>query len=308
VWDALRVPGAPAPYDTVHYRVAFPAARPDPARDPVLGLVPPSRRGLAVVVLHANFNMDGVGLRWLERSLALAGHAVVTPQWVGPMFDGRPGLATGVDLATLRHSYLDALRDSLRRSLVADFLDVNRVVLGGHSAGGTLALLSAGDAHGAFSYGGHTRTQAAQGHGADHYLPLPAGVPLLLMGGTEDGVVRAIAERDGSDAAAHPMVEAFERSVPETSQSWLVMVEGADHYAFVAGHDGATGRSYLEASGNRPASAVRTAVQPVIRDFVAWSVDADAAARQRLDQLVAAPPAWVGVARARPTRRQPTGD
>jgi predicted dienelactone hydrolase len=268
IWDAVRVPDAQAPYDTVHYRLAFPAAAPDPAADPVLGLVAPAQADLPVVVLHPNFNLDRVGLRWLERVLAGAGFAVVTPQWVGPMFDGRPGLPTGVDVATLRHRYLDALRDSLDRCLVHDALDLTRMVIGGHSAGGTLALLTAGQVQGGFSYGGHTRTQTAQGHGADHYLELSGQTPLLLMGGTADGVVTAIAEAQGHDAALLPMREAYSRSVPPDRPAWLVLVEGADHYAFLDEYDGSSGRGYLEPPGPRDPEEVHAVLAPVIVSFV----------------------------------------
>jgi predicted dienelactone hydrolase len=267
VWDALRVPGAEAPYDTVHYRVAFPAAAPDPERDPVLGLVPPARGELPVVIVHPNFNLDRVGLRWLERALAGAGFAVVTPQWVGPMFDGRPGLPTGVDFAALGHRYLDVLLESLGRCLVGDSLDLSRVVIGGHSAGGTLALLSAGQVQGGFSYGGHTRAQSGQGHGVDHYLPLTGSSPLLLMGGTADGVATAIAHAQGHNENALPMREAFRQSLPADTPAWLVLVEGADHYAFLDDYDGSSGRGYLEAEGPRPPADVHTVLAPVIISF-----------------------------------------
>ena len=273
VWDAVRVPGSTAPYDTVHYRVAFPAAAPDPARDPVLGLVPPDRDGLPVVVLHANFNMDGIGLRWLECELALAGFAVVTPQWVGPMVDGRPGLPTGVDFATLDHNYLDELLHSLAGCLVADHLDLTRVVLGGHSAGGTLALLAAHRVAGGFSYGGHTRAQRGQGHGVDHYLPLAGDSPLLLMAGTADGVAGAIANAQGHDVSVLPMREAFRQSVAPGRPAWLVLVEGADHYAFLGEYDGSTGRGYLESPGPRDPAEVRAVLAPVIVDFVRGCVE-----------------------------------
>ena len=272
IWDALRVPGAHEPYDTVHYRVAFPAAAPDPERDPVLGLVPPLHGDLPIVVLHPNFNLDGIGLRWLERALAMSGCAVVTPQWVGPMFDGRPGLPTGIDVASLRHSYLDALRDSLSRCLVGESLDLDRMVLGGHSAGGTLALLASDQVLGAFSYGGHTRAQAPQGHGVDHYLPLPGSSPLLLMAGAADGVVTAIAQAQGHDALATPMAQTFRNAAAVGRPAWLLMVEGADHYSFLGEYDGSSGRGYLEPEGPRPAAEVRAVLEPCITAFVAGCV------------------------------------
>jgi dienelactone hydrolase len=207
LYDAFRVPREPSPYDVVQLRVAYPSAA--TVDDPQQGVIGPDRsRGpLPVVVLSGNFNCGAEHYHWLVRRLAGSGCAVVTYAWVAPLFGGRPGLSTGVDLdAVARGERPTPLLDPLLAKLgelgrAADLdgaLDLDRVLLGGHSAGGSLALLASSGGwwpavRGAFSYGGHTRAQVPQGLGADTYLPLPGTTPLLLMGGTHDGVVDAVA-------------------------------------------------------------------------------------------------------------------
>jgi hypothetical protein len=267
VHDAVTVPGAEPPYATAHLVVHYPAVPGD--GDPQLGIVAPAADRLPVVLLAGNFNCPPELYAWLAKRLAARGHSVVTWTWVTPLFGGRAGLSTGVDLSAVTPSafgsripsaLLPAVLDRLPS--VADVgpaLDLSRLVLGGHSAGGTLALLcSSWLGAPAFSYGGHTRTQVPQGFGADHYLALGDGPPLLLLGGTEDGIGDAIARaQTGRDSGGHPMQLTADRAVPASRRCDVVLVEGANHYAFCEGYDGTSGRGYLEGPGNGDPPAVR---------------------------------------------------
>jgi len=300
VFDAVRVPGLESPIDTVHFRVAYPAAPPEPDADPTLGLVRPARsdRTMPVVVLHPNFNCGPELYHWLARALALAGFAVVTFAFVGPLIGNRPGLSTGIDLDAVGpgalgtrdpHLFLRALLDRLGgNGELQGTLDLDTLILGGHSAGGTLALLAASrkfhpEVRGAFTYGGHTRAQVPQGYGEAAYLPLAGGVPLLLMAGTADGVVTAVeTQQTGQLRPGHPMAHTFDRSIPTGTEAWLVIVEGANHYAFAEGYDGSTGRGYLEAPGSLAPVKLRAALAPLVVEFCRASTgDADAMERLR---------------------------
>ena len=304
VFDAVRLGNLPAPLDTVHFRVSYPAAAPDPDADPTLGLVRPDphRVPLPVVVIHPNFNCAQELYLWLAHGLALAGFAAVTFDFVAPLIGGRPGLSTGIDLDAISpgklgardpHLFLDLLLARLAiNPELQGALDLDTVLLGGHSAGGTLALLSADPARhpqvrGAFSYGGHLRAQVPQGFGKDAYLPLPGGVPLLLMGGTEDGVVNAIAQKQtGEVLPGHPMEHTFRRSVPSGTEAMLALVEGANHYAFADGYDGSSGRGYLEAPGSLDPDLVRQALQGLIVGFC-QALTRSGDRRRGLEEMVA---------------------
>ena len=301
VWNAARVPGADDPYATVHFRVAYPAAPPRGGLDPVLGIIGPDPRRLPlrVVVIQPNFNCGPELYAWLARVLALAGFAAVTYTWVSLLPGDRPGLGTGVDLTAVTpqtlgtrspHLLLPCLLDALARTPdLAGALDLDHVVIGGHSAGGSLALLAASRAwhpqvRGAFSYAGHTRAQLPQGFGEDAYLRLAADVPLLLLGGTADGVVTAVAEQQtGRTGDRHPMHETHRRSVPRGVDSWLALLDGANHYAFAEGYDGSSGRGYLETEGTMAAADARALIADLVVDFCRYCLHDDAVARARLD-------------------------
>jgi dienelactone hydrolase len=295
VHDAVRVPGCAPPYDTAHLTLHYPAVA--GAGDASVGFVAPRGAPLPVVLLAGNFGC-GPGLyAWLAKRLAAAGCCVVSWAFVGRMFGGRPGLLTGVDLdavtpttfgSAVPSRLLPAVLDHLPR--VADLgpaLDLGRVVLGGHSAGGTLALLCASwlpGVRGAFSYGGHTRTQVPQGFGEDHYLPLGDGPPLLLLGGREDGVADAVARaQTGTVRPGHPMALTRERAVPPGRPCRLVLLDGANHYSMTEGYDGTVGRGFLEADASGDQPAVRQRIGVLVEDFVLATACDDAAALERLD-------------------------
>jgi hypothetical protein len=280
VYDAVTVPGVDPPYDTAHLVVHYPAVAAD--GDPALGIVAPdpARTPLPVVLLAGNFNCPPELYAWLAKRLARSGRAVVTWTWVTPLFGGRPGLSTGIDLAAVTPDaygsripslLLPALLDRLPELAdVGAALDLSRVVLGGHSAGGTTALLCSAwlDAP-AFSYGGHTRAQVPQGFGAEHYLPLGDGPPLLLLGGTQDGVPDALARQQvGAVAPGHPMLLTAQRAVPPGRRCWTTLLDGANHYSFCDGYDGTSGRGYLEGSASGDPERIRVRIGELVEAFL----------------------------------------
>lgn len=278
VYDSVSVPGARPPYEAAQVVVHYPAVAAD--GDPALGIVAPAADRLPVLLLAPNFNCPPELYAWLAKRLAAQGWGVVTWSWVAPLFGGRAGLSTGVDLAAVTpETYGERIPSRLLPALlealpaVADVggaLDLSRVVLGGHSAGGTLALLcSSWLTAPAFSYGGHTRTQVPQGFGADHYLPLGDGPPLLLLGGAEDGIGDAIARaQTGHVVEGHPMALTARRAVPEGRSCEVAIVEGANHYSFCDGYDGSSGRGYLERRASGDPAAVRDAIASHVERFL----------------------------------------
>lgn len=283
VYDAVTVPGVQNPYATAHLAVHYPAV--DADGDAQLGIVQPVAPSLPVVLFAGNFNCPPELYAWLAKRLAASGTAVVTWTWVTPLFGGRAGLNTGIDLSAVTPEtfgtripsvLLPAILDAL--PMVADIgpvLDLSRVVLGGHSAGGTMALLCSSWLKApAFSYGGHTRTQVPQGFGADHYLPLGEGPPLLLLGGREDGIGDAIAlAQTGKDSGGHPMELTAVRAVPPGRSCEVALLDGANHYSICEAYDGTSGRGYLEAQATGDQDLVRDQIARRITAFLSqvWS-------------------------------------
>nr|BFE78273.1 hypothetical protein GCM10020093_008740 [Planobispora longispora] len=104
-------------------------------------------------------------------------------------------------------------------------LDLERVALGGHSAGGTVALQSARffpQVGAVFAWGAHTMVATMLGWPPGTVLPAQVTGPVLLGVGTQDGVIDGSADRYGEDPAARrdPVTRTFTEALPGATTSW----------------------------------------------------------------------------------------
>ncbi len=266
VHGAAAVPGAESPYDTLHWRATFPAApAATAADDPVLGLIgpDPARVPLPVCVLHSNFNCGPEYLHWLAVSLARAGWAVVAFTWVARGVDGRPVLSPGIDLARLAEAPNAVLAPLLASVAASDLgragaFDFDRLAVGGHSSGGTVALLTAApEVKACFSWGGHVL------HPDGSTLAMAPGPARLVMGGTHDGVIGTLT---GTQGSATEKLRATFDACPGPAH--LVLFEGANHYSFAEGYDGVTGRGYREQAAPTKPAETRREVASLVCGFL----------------------------------------
>ncbi|MGW0364675.1 alpha/beta hydrolase family protein [Streptomyces sp. NPDC002990] len=275
LWWACRVPGLKEPFDTAQLRVCYPARATGSDTERLTGVVAADagRGPFPVVVLLPGINVPADSYRWLAVLLAGRGFVAVTPQLVGELFAGSHGVTPGIDLEAcppgaygtrattpLIGAVLTALTElAAASSPLAGLLDTGRVVVGGHSAGGTVALQSAAHVpglRGVFTYGAHTLVAAALGHPPGTVLPVAAGVPVLLMSGEHDGVIAASADRygatagpaEGADpATTDPVARTFHRALPDAdgAHAW-VKLAGAGHFTFCDPVDPTSARAFLE--------------------------------------------------------------
>ena len=275
VYRAATVPDRAPPYGNLTIKAYYPSRFGDSFDERDTGFVPPdeSRSPLPVVVIMPGINVSQEGYGWLARELAGAGFLAVTYSWVTVEMGGHIGISPGVALEALtRDRYgdepscpaLPALLGELARmqedGLLAGHLDLDRIVLGGHSAGGTMALVNANPAwcpaiRGAFAYAAHTAGNLKLGWPADSIMPLDPSLPFLVMGGTRDGVVAASSHRYRASAGTDPN-DRIERTFREGiagggGDRHLVIVDGANHFSFVRPRDPTTGRAYLDGKARR---------------------------------------------------------
>ncbi|MFD0593237.1 alpha/beta fold hydrolase [Catellatospora coxensis] len=187
VWWAATIPGHEALFDTAHLRVYYPA-RPDGSdRERLSGVMAADADGAPypVAVIVSGVNVGQEAYRWLAERLAAQGVVAVTYDWVGTLFGGLHGITPGVDLDAARpdgygkrpttpslRPVLDAL--AAMTGPVAGLLDLNKVALIGHSAGGTVALQSASfvpEVKAVATYGAHTMVATMLGWPAGTVLP-----------------------------------------------------------------------------------------------------------------------------------------
>jgi pimeloyl-ACP methyl ester carboxylesterase len=185
-------------------------------------------------------------------------------------------------------------------SLLAGTLDLNKVILGGHSAGGRVAIESANPQFftqiaAAFAYGAHTAAPVQMGYDPNQVLPLPSAVPTLLIGGTRDGVIANSGQRYGlsPEQASHLIRRTFDESVAAGTHSYLLLLEGANHFAITDAFDQTTGRAFLDYPTTHSDTEIRSLIAEAIGLFIDAHVQQQAKAQDILKQWLETPPPFV---------------
>ena len=259
-----------------------------------------------VVILMPGINVVPDSYRWLAHRLVPTGVCVVTYAAIGSLGPAGQGITPGLDLDALSPANLGTrpvatalgpLLDRLAGLGEADgappagMVDLDRVVVGGHSAGGTVALHSSDPRwvpglRAVFVYGAHTMTATSLGHGEAAVVTISAKVPVMLLAGTDDGVISASRDRYGQGNGAHdPVRRTFEEAIGHRrGDSWLVELAGAGHFAMCHPVDTTSGRAFLETDPDADPT-VRALLGDLIAAFVAASVGS--VAGTGLEELVA---------------------
>ncbi|MEP5763623.1 MAG: hypothetical protein ABJ308_03485 [Halieaceae bacterium] len=291
LYRAVKVSGQAAPYDTLTLKVFYPARYGDSFEERNTGFIPvdDTRAPFPVVIIMPGINVPHESYSWLARELAGSGFVVVSYSWVAMEMADLVSISPGVHIKRLTKKHygrkpscpaLPAIFSELKRlnknGLLAGHLNLSRVVLGGHSAGGTMALLNANadwfpSVCGAFSYGAHTGGNVALGWEEGSIMPLAKDLPLLIMGGTRDGVIANSAHRYGDETQASP-TERIERSFHEgikgkRGDRYLVLIEGANHFSMVWPRDKSTGRPFLDKKSKGSNKAIRKFMAKLVVTF-----------------------------------------
>jgi predicted dienelactone hydrolase len=307
---AVKVDSAQPPYDTIHLKVTYPAQISGSELEQDMGIVPADseQAPFPVVIFFSGINCGAELYQWLAVKLAERGLVVITFNWVTENLPGIIGLTPGVDLAMWSPttygtgptaSALPALLAELQylqaEGILAGLLDLQRVVSGGHSAGGRIAIENAEprffpQVAAAFAYGAHTAAPIKLGYEPGTILPLPASLPLLLMGGTCDGVIANSSDRYGitpknaTTAITHTFQEAIAGG---RKDSYLVLLEGANHFSMADPFDPTTGRPFLDFPTTQPGDKLRTLMVEAVGLFIDAHVRHQLKASQALNQLLA---------------------
>lgn len=311
LFQATKVETASAPYDTIHLKVFYPAQMSGSEQEQNMGIVPadPQQAPFPVVIFFNGVNCGPDGYQWLAVKLAARGVVVVTFSWVAENLPGMVALTPGVDIARLAPgiygtgptasalpSLLQALEQLQHQGVLAGLLDLQRIILGGHSAGGRVAIESADPRFfpqvvAAFAYAAHSAGVMQLGYEPGTILPLPNALPMLLLGGTCDGVIANSSHRYGVtwENATTPVERTFREAIAGgRNDSYLVLLEGANHFSIIHPCDDTTGRPFLDFAATQPAEKIRDIVAESIGLFINAHVRHQPTAQAALNQLLMA--------------------
>ncbi|GAA3228146.1 alpha/beta hydrolase family protein [Dactylosporangium siamense] len=290
LWSAVTIPGAPEPYATAHLKVHYPALVTGSDTERLSGVfqADPAGGPHPVVLVLSGINVGQDAYRWLAVELARQGFVTVTYDWVGPLFAGQVGITPGVDLALARPdtygdgptcqaiapllhelASLNAAEGPLRGAL-----DLDRVALFGHSAGGTVALQSGRffpQVRAVATYGAHTMVSTMLGWPAGHIADALVESPVLLLAGTEDGVIAASADRYGAsaDGSHDPVNRTFDEALKDRDgEHVLATLAGANHFSVVEPADPTAARSFLDRPSTVGDATARGAIAGLLSAFL----------------------------------------
>lgn len=295
IFGATTLPDAQPPYDRVQFRVYYPAHKPRGAELNTGSVgVDPQQTPLPVVIIAAGVNCGPEAYQWLAHELAANGFAVVTyscivalgPDLVGLIPDD--GSSGPTSRGTVFSALLAGLADVNRRPPLAGALDLSRVALIGHSAGGRTALYLAAappsPLAAVVALSAHVAELGADG--GPQVRPFAATCPVLMCDGDADGVISGSRFRYGvpPEAEWDPAALTFDALAPRDGEHLFVRVLGGTHFTFVHPGDPATGRAFLEAP-DEDAEAHRAATASVVVAFLRRHCVGATPSPQTLDEL-----------------------
>lgn len=314
VHTAIAVPGLPAPFDTAHLKVFYPAAPKDDLAERMTGVVAAdaSRAPYPVVVLCPGINVTPDSYRWLAVELAGRGYAVVTYSLVEEVYGTGLAISPGIDVTKITPETFGSAPSGLALQPILDavgklgeplggLLDLDRVAFGGHSGGGTVVLQSADhrwfpQLKAVFTYGAHAMASTILGWPVGHVLELSDDVPVLLLTGDRDGVMAASAIRYGEQTGerADPVERTWERSYTGgRGDIWHVVLRDANHFTVAYPLDTSSARAFLDEPVEVDEAPARAMLAQTVGLFLDAQVRGDAAARDELLSWTTAPPAAV---------------
>lgn len=266
LYRVVALDNAPPLYNRIFCKLFYPAQYNGTEEEKNTGILPIVSRDTPypVVVFFGGMNVSKESYQWLAEELVQAGFVALTFDYVADVF-GTPTLTPGFDLEAARagvygtrptSTTLGALLDALalwNQTLPLNHqLDLENIVLGGHSAGGTAVLQNADrrwfpNVRGAFTYAAHTMTSPLLGYEAGTIVSVAPESAFMLLGGTEDGVIAESKGRYGVDDTTNPIARTFNAAIRGgRGDCYYAMIEGATHFSMTNPQDGTTGRAFLE--------------------------------------------------------------
>jgi len=291
IFRSCAIHGAAAPYDRASLKIFYPAIADDSAEQRNAGLMPADEQGgpFPILIMMPGINVGPESYAWLAGELAVRGVVVVTYSMIAEEMPGYISLTPGLDLsaitpetygmtpsATAIAPIIETMRQENASGVLAGRMDVSNVVLAGHSAGGSVALYNANpdwfpEVRGAIAVAAHAAASTALGFPDNTVLPLPDAVPMMLIGGTRDGVIESSAHRygDHDEAALDRLRQTFDEGFKsDRGDSYLVMVEGANHFSIAWPVDESSGRHFLDKSEQGDGESIRALLVDIIEGFL----------------------------------------
>ena len=303
---AAQVDNAQPPYNTIHLKVFYPAQILEKIDlNQELAPADTTKAPFPVIIFFSGFKCGMEMYQWLAINLAERGLVVVTFNWIEEYIPSRITLTPGFELAAWKPEIygtkatshtLPALLLQLEKlnqeEPLADLLDLQKIVLGGHSAGGRMAIENAeprffSQVQAAFSYASHSAAPVMLGHQPNTILPLPDARPLLLIGGTCDDAMTKLSNSYGIKGDATTSIRrTFQEAISGgRNDSYLLLIEGANHFSISEPFD-TTQIWFSDSTTTQGSDEIRSLLVKSIGCFIDAHIREQKESLQILEQLL----------------------
>ena len=290
LFHATTLPNANAPYNVLHLKIYYPAVPTNSDAERMSGVIPADKSAapMPVVIFFNGINVGMESYHWLAVKLAEANIVTVMYTHVAETLPGVIGLTPAIDLSKVKpETYgsgatcpaVQPILDSLKqlnddeKSALYQSMDLNNIILGGHSAGGTVALQNAQffeQVKAVFAYAGHTMASTMLGFAPNTILKV-GSKSVMLMRGDRDGVIAASRVRYGAEGQSQdPVEKTFDEACQPSAgnEAYDVLLQGANHFALAYPLDETTGRFFLDMEMGRDGEEVRNQIAELIVAFI----------------------------------------
>jgi pimeloyl-ACP methyl ester carboxylesterase len=289
IFRTVKVEGKSASFDTIFLKIFYPALAPQNDTERNSGILAPDAQHapFPCVIFLNGVNCPPESYQWLAQSLCEKGFIFVSFQWItDELPGGMQGLTPGIDVRFMTFenygkgttgSAIQPILDDLEKvnsnGLLENCLDLENIALGGHSAGGSIALMNAEyfpQIKKAFVYGAHTQGSMIMGFPPDYVCPITSEKPILILGGNNDGVITWSARRYGKsdEDSTVSLKQTFDKAIGgNRNDRFLAIFDGANHFTFANPKDSTTGRPFLDFEPKNDAEN-RKIMAEMIADFL----------------------------------------
>ncbi len=307
-YRATKVENAQPPYDTIHFKVFYPGKISEAEMKISQEMIPVDSQHapFPIVIFLSGFNCHPQMYEWLAVKLSEHGLVVVTFSWLEENFPGQVSMTPGINFHFWKpDTYGTASTSSTLPTIIAELeklnsegilagmLDLKKIILGGHSAGGRIALENADprffpQVAAAFAYGTTSVAPVMLEHKPGKILPLSDSQPLLLIGGTCDGVVAKMNAHNGFPEDATISVEqTFAQAISGgRDDSYLLLLEGANHFTISDPFDPTIARPFIDFPATKPEDEIRSLMAETIGLFINAHVRQKSTASDKLKELL----------------------
>ena len=207
----------------------------------------------------------------------------------------KPDVYGTIPTATILPLILTELERLNSKGLLAGMLDLETIALGGHSAGGRVAIENGNpkffpQLKAVFAYGSHSAGKVKLGYEPATILKFPSCLPTLLIGGSRDGVfinASSIYGVEKWDTPVTPLIRTFKEGISSRrNDSYLVILEGANHYSINQYLDLSDGGVDRDFSATQPQDKIRSLLGETIALFIEGYILNQESASDKLIQLL----------------------